>query len=66
MVWHPPHTYAHLTLEQAPRVDRPPQTLCCASYAPCLPLRGSDRRIEKRERESPVDKRGGDGVGGNR
>jgi hypothetical protein len=26
----------------------------------------SVRRIEKRERESPVDKRGGDGVGGNR
>ena len=41
MVWHPPHTYAHLTLEQAPRVDRPPQTLCCASHAPCLLLRGS-------------------------
>jgi hypothetical protein len=37
-----------------------------ALYTPCLPLKGSDIRIEKRERESPVDKRGLDGVGGNR
>jgi len=34
--------------------------------SPCLPLRGSVRRIEKRKQESPVDKRGVDGVGGNR
>ncbi len=30
--------------EQAPRVDRPPLTLCYAIPAPCLPLRGSVMR----------------------
>jgi hypothetical protein len=40
-----------------------PASIAIASY---LPLRGSVRRIEKRERETPVDKLGVDGVGGDR
>ena len=41
-------------------------TLLSPPHTPYLPLKGSVRRIGKRERESPVDKRSVDGVGRNR